>query len=155
MNYAPQDDQRVIYHEGVAEDVDGRTAVVRFVQNGACGSCTLKSVCNPAEQRVRTVTAAHDGTVAPGDRVQVGVAESVAWLSILFSFVFPFLVVATTFFYVYLRGGNDIAAGLLSIAALPLYYLLIYLNRQRFRSKVQFTVLSETARTHTPLRGLS
>lgn len=155
MIYAPHDDRRVIYHEGVAEDVEGTTAVVRFVQNGACGSCTLQSICNPAEQKVRTVTAWHDGRVAAGDRVQVGVAESVAWLAILFSFVFPFLVVATTFFFFYLNSGNDIVAGLLSVAALPLYYAILYLNRKKFRRKVQFTVLPELSRNHTPVRGLS
>ena len=155
MQYAPNDDSRVIYHEGVAEEVQERTALVRFVQNGACGSCQLKSVCNPAEQRVRTVRAYHDGTLHPGDRVRVGVEESVAWLSILFSFVLPFLVVAISFFTIYFRTGNDIAAGGAALAILPAYYLLVYLFREKLAGKVRFTALPTKGTITTPMRGIS
>lgn len=155
MDYAPQDDSRVIYHEGVAEEVEGCSARVRFVQNGACGACTLKSVCNPAEQRVRLVTATHDGTLRAGEPVEVGVAESAAWLSILFSFFLPFLTVAGSFFAVYLRTGNDITAGLVSLATLPLYYGIVYLNRNRLRSRVRFTARPAAGTNIPTMRGLS
>jgi positive regulator of sigma E activity len=80
MNYAPIDDRRVIYHEGVAEEISEKTAVVRFVQNGACGSCRLQSICNPAEQKTRLIEAYHDGSIHPGQQVRICVEESVAWL---------------------------------------------------------------------------
>ncbi|MFW6250848.1 MAG: SoxR reducing system RseC family protein [Alkalispirochaetaceae bacterium] len=155
MQYAPSDDGRVIYHEGVAEEVQERTALVRFVQNGACGSCQLQSVCNPAEQRVRTVLACHDGSLHPGDRVRLGVEESVAWLSILFSFVLPFFVVAISFFTIYFRTGNDIAAGAAALGILPAYYLLVYQFRERLAGKVRFTALPTKESTPTPMRGIS
>ena len=155
MNYALSDDSRVIYHEGVAEDVNEKTAMVRFVQNGACGSCQLKSVCNPAEQRVRLVQACHDGSLRPGDRVRVGVEESTAWLSILFSFVLPFLVVAISFFTIYFRTGDDIVAGITALAILPVYYLLVYLFREKLAGKVRFTALPTKGTITTPMRGIS
>ncbi|MFP4426008.1 MAG: SoxR reducing system RseC family protein [Spirochaetaceae bacterium] len=155
MQYAPSDDGRVIYHEGVAEEVQERTALVRFVQNGACGSCQLQSVCNPAEQRVQTVRACHDGSLHPGDRVRLGVEESVAWLSILFSFVLPFFVVAISFFTIYFRTGNDIAAGAAALGILPAYYLLVYQFRERLAGKVRFTALPTKESTPTPMRGIS
>lgn len=155
MNYAPNDDPRVIYHEGVAEEVNEKTALVRFVQNGACGSCQLKSVCNPAEQRVRLVQACHDGSLHPGDPVRVGVEESVAWLSILFSFVLPFMVVATSFFTIYFRTGSDIVAGVTALAVLPVYYLLVYMFRERLAGKVRFTAIPTKGTITTPMRGIS
>ena len=155
MDYAPQDGGRVIYHEGVAEEVRGNSAVVRFVQSGACGSCTLKSICNPAEQRVRHVTVTHDGSLRTGEACRIGVAESVAWLSILFSFVLPFIVVATTFFTLYFRTADDIVAGVSSLAVLPLYYLLVYACRNRLRGKVRFMALPVAHRENKSMRGIS
>lgn len=154
MNYALNDDTRVIYHEGVAEEVQGNTALVRFVQNSACGSCRLKAVCNPAEQQVRTVRACHDGSVHSGDNVRVGVEESVAWLSILFSFVLPFLVVSTSFFTIYFQTGNDIVAGTVALAILPAYYLLVYFFRERLAGKVRFTALPTKGPVTTSMRGI-
>jgi sigma-E factor negative regulatory protein RseC len=155
MNNAQSDDSRVIYHEGVAEEVNEKTALVRFVQNGACGSCQLKSVCNPAEQRVRLVQACHDGSLRQGDPVRVGVEESVAWLSILFSFVLPFLVVATSFFTIYFKTGSDVVAGLAALAALPVYYTVVYLFRQKLAGHVRFTALPTKRTITTPMRGIS
>lgn len=144
MNYAPTDDTRVIYHEGVAEEVGENSAVVRFVQNGACGSCQLKSVCNPGEQKVRLVTAFHDGSIRAGQNVRVCVEESVAWLSILFSFALPFVFLTGAFFGTILLGGGETLAGLLGLGSVPIYYGLLYLVRAPLGRRVAFTALPST-----------
>ncbi|MFW6215083.1 MAG: SoxR reducing system RseC family protein [Alkalispirochaetaceae bacterium] len=155
MHNPPGDDQRIIYHEGVAEDVDGTRATVRFVQSGACGSCQIKSVCNPAEQRTRIVTACHDGRIRAGDQVRVGVSESVAWLSILCTFLFPFLLVAGVFFLLYFRTGSDLAAAVGGLGILPFYYLTLYLFRNQLAGAVRFTAVPVTGIENRSMRGIS
>lgn len=155
MHYPPRDDQKVIYHEGVAEAVDGTRATVRFVQSGACGTCQLKSVCNPAEQRVRHVSACHSGGIRPGDPVRIGVSEAAAWLSILCTFLFPFIVVAGAFFFLYFRLGDDVVAGTGALAVLPLYYLTLYLFRNRLAGKVRFSAVPASGAEHRTMRGIS
>jgi sigma-E factor negative regulatory protein RseC len=127
---------RVVTRPGVVIGVRDSVADVEIVQQSACVSCTLKSVCGPGEHATRIISARPVAPVEIGASVELEMEERWGVLGTVLAFVVPLAVVVATYFGTTASGARDEIGGLLAVAMLIPYYFVL----SRFRGQLQTLV---------------
>jgi len=131
-----------ISHSGVVESVEAGCVHVRIVQTAACAACKVASHCNASEAKEKIVdvfcTDTHD--YKPGQPVVVSASREVATHALLMGFGLPFVVLVGALVVVLVLTGSEAYAALGALAALVPYYGVLYLLRDRLRSKLAFAI---------------
>lgn len=131
-----------IRHSGVVENVEGDCVKVRIVQTSACSSCKIAGHCTASESKHKIVDVydkAHEG-LNVGDVVVVVASQRTGMLSVLLSSVIPLLILVLVLFGAIALTGNEPMAALMGICALIPYYIVLYLLRDKIRSKLSFGI---------------
>ena len=82
----------LIRHEGIVLAVQDGKALVEIVQTSACSACKARGMCMSAESQEKRIDAVMLEPMAAGDRVEVMVAEKLAWKAVLLAYILPFVV---------------------------------------------------------------
>ncbi len=129
-----------ISHSGIIERIEGDTVCVRIVQTAACAACKVAGQCHASEAKEKLVDVYHVDTraLAVGDRVTVAASSQVARQALLLGFGIPFLILVGFLIAVLRATGNEAIAALSGLAALVPYYFVLYLLRDRLRSRLSF-----------------
>ncbi len=117
-------------------------AVVSFVQNSACSGCHAASACTIMDRKQREVTVYQDTSdLKVGDLVYLKAAKYAELKAILFSFVFPLVLLLTVAFVaIYALHLGELVAIVISLAAVFLYYLSLMLLRKPMQRSIYFTI---------------
>ena len=136
-----------IKHAGEVIGVEGNKVIVRMVVNSACSGCHAKAVCGVDESKdkiVEVVTLAAS-EYAVGDSVEVALRQkSMGFMSVLLAYVIPFFVLSLLLYGVSALGGSDEMAALSALAGVGLYYIGLWLVRDKVRNKIEFTITKQT-----------
>ncbi|MBR4853437.1 MAG: SoxR reducing system RseC family protein [Alistipes sp.] len=136
-----------IKHAGEVIGVEGNKVIVRMVVNSACSGCHAKAVCGVDESKdkiVEVVTLAAS-EYAVGDSVEVALRhKSMGVMSVLLAYVIPFFVLSLLLYGVSALGGSDEMAALSALAGVGLYYIGLWLVRDKVRNKIEFTITKQT-----------
>ena len=136
-----------IKHAGEVIGVEGNKVIVRMVVNSACSGCHAKAVCGVDESKdkiVEVVTLAAS-EYAVGDSVEVALRQkSMGVMSVLLAYVIPFFVLSLLLYGVSALGGSDEMAALSALAGVGLYYIGLWLVRDKVRNKIEFTITKQT-----------
>ena len=133
----------IIEHEGVVDATAPGRVRVRITSRSACGSCRAREACGLAEAQEKVVEVAtpHAGAFAAGDPVRVGVKRSAGALAVLLAYVGALAVLVGTLCVATLAlRWSDMQAAAASVAAVVLYYGLLWLVRGRIEHTIQFTI---------------
>ncbi len=130
-----------IEHEGVISRLDKGKAWVSIVQSSACADCHAQSMCRLSGQKEKIIEIPNiDTSFHEGDKVIVVGSASLGLLAVLYAFVVPLiwvvavLVVSLSYFH------SEILAVFISIAVLVVYYLILYLYRDKLKKKFVFKI---------------
>jgi len=130
-----------IVKSGVVERIDNQVIYVKVLTTGACVSCHAKGACTSLDTSERLIEI--DQTTAPdvksGQIIQVSMKNSNGNLAVVYGYVIPFLIVIISLLFLISMTTEGIA-GLLSIALLMPYYLILYLMKNRLRKRFMFTI---------------
>lgn len=130
-----------IKHKGVIESIAGNCIKVRIVQLSACASCKVSSHCNASESKIKTVDVFGDSKgYVVGDEVTVVASCSVGRRAVFLGFGIPFLLLIAIVFIVSLSTGKEPLAAVCSVLVVLLYYLILFLTRDKIRDKISFTI---------------
>ncbi len=128
-----------VTHEGIVKRVEGRTVFVHIQAQSACAKCHARSVCGASDKADKVIEAVSEEDLQPGDRVVVEIEPRMGWLAVLYSFVIPFLILATVLFsVVYFTGSEPLGAGLGLVSLVP-YYFVLFLLRKKMAKQFNFT----------------
>ena len=132
-------------HRGVVESVAGDMVIVSVMPESACAGCHAKSVCGErGEKREIVVKTPYAAEYTPGERVVVVLEHKrMGLISVVWSYVLPLIVLVGVLFGVKAFGVEDGIAALSSMAAMSLYYVVLYLMRKMFDKKIKFTIIKE------------
>ena len=131
----------MISHKGLVLEARGGIIKVRLLSEGACGSCAASGLCGKASQEDKTVEVrAREGLYKPGDEVELVLGRGQSWRALLFSFLLPLSLLMIILLYLLRCGLSELAASGAALAALALYYLLLYLLRGRLASGYEFRI---------------
>ena len=130
----------VISHQGVVTSNSGKSVSITISSESACSGCHASKACNIAgsEKKIVEVNGAYN--VKPGDTVDVLMSRSMGYTALVYGYILPFLVVMIVLITLVSFGIPELTSGLVSLASLFPYYLILYIFRDRLNEKFTFTL---------------
>lgn len=133
----------IIQHQGTVESIDGSHIRVRIVQTSACASCVAHKYCNSSESKEKMIDVytKEADRYAVGQSVNVYGTTSMGMRAVLWAFGVPFVVlVAVLYASIMLTDGNEPLSALWALGSLAVYYLILYVCRDKMKKKFVFTI---------------
>ena len=134
-----------LQHRGTVESVTNDTVVVSVMPESACAGCHAKSICGEhGEKREIVVKTPYAAEYTPGERVIVALEHNrMGLISVVWSYVLPLIILVGVLFGARAFGVEDGIVALSSMAAITLYYVTLYLMRNKFDKKIKFTIIKD------------
>lgn len=134
-----------IEHEGRVIAVDKDYISVEIVNKSACASCHAKGVCGASDEAVKVVEVAQSfATLADdyqvGETVNVVMSSAMGTQAIWIAYVVPLIVLMASILVFSLCGASEFWMGLGSLGVVALYYLGVYLMRNRISKIFIFSI---------------
>lgn len=139
--------ETIATHQGIVTSVEEGRLRVRILRLSGCASCAAHSRCQLSEQKETDidvpVSAFTDGhTYKVGDTVTVAVGSSRGLLAVLLAYILPAVLLVGVFTACHLSGLSEPVSALITIGAVALYALLLFLLRGKLDRKFQFRLLN-------------
>ena len=133
-----------VRHGGRVIAMDPQLTSVKIVSHSACGECHAAGLCGMAElsEKVIQVPTSPYVSYAVGDEVEVVLAAEMGLKAVLLAYFLPLVVLLGTVLGLMALGVGEVAAGLWGLAAVAVYYLVLWLFRGRLRNHYVFKIKS-------------
>lgn len=137
------DNEDLITHSGIITRHETGTLFVSIIAESACSACHAKGVCGMSEmqEKVVEISDAHHAELTVGTPVTVAMKRTTGLKAVLYGYLLPFVLLLTTLFVAMGYYGNESKAGLLALAILLPYYLVLYMLRDKMKKRFEFTIL--------------
>lgn len=133
--------QQIIQHEGIVEKTEGNQVFVKLFVQSACESCHSKGACSVSGQKDKTVVVktkdAHQ--FKPFEKVMVSMKGNVGITAVVLSYVVPLFLLLITLTVASSR-LSELVSGLIAIAVLIPYYLLLMVFKKKFETSFSFWI---------------
>lgn len=132
-----------IKHLGTVESINGSHIQVRIVQTSACSSCTAKAYCHSSESKEKLIDIYETDTSGfkVGEEVMIYGTTSMGMRAVILAFGVPFLILIIALFIAYsYTGGNEILSGIIALASVIPYYILLYFLKDKLKKNFSFTL---------------
>ena len=131
-----------ISHKGKVIKMTPQTTTVAILQHGACGECHAAGLCGMADIAEKAVEVATDpyASYGVGDEVEVVLKASMGMKAVWLAYFIPLLILLAVILGLIALGVGEVVAGLSGIGAALLYYLGLYLMRDRLKNEYVFTI---------------
>ncbi len=128
-------------HVGIVNKITGDGCEVSMVVGDACQGCHAKSVCSTSGEQQRSIFVRHAPLhLKAGDQVIVTMQSSLGVRAVVFAYIIPFFILTGTLFINLALGLNEAMAALSALLVLAIYFLILYLFRQRLERTIEFKV---------------
>ncbi|MBR4740969.1 MAG: SoxR reducing system RseC family protein [Bacteroidales bacterium] len=119
-----------------------QTTTVAILQHGACSECHAAGLCGMADIAEKAVEVATDpyASYGVGDEVEVVLKASMGMKAVWLAYFIPLLILLAVILGLIALGVGEVVAGLAGIGAALLYYLGLYLMRNRLKNEYVFTI---------------
>ena len=134
-----------IEHEGKVVSVDKDYIAVEILNKSACAACHAKGVCGASDQSVKVVEVAQDIKTLTedyqvGETVNVVMSSAMGTQAIWLSYVVPLIVLMASIGVFSLCGAGEVLMGLGSLGIVALYYLVVFLCRNKISKIFTFSI---------------
>jgi Positive regulator of sigma(E), RseC/MucC. len=75
-----------------------------------------------------------------GEKVRLTYRESLGWFALMLAYVIPFVLVLLVLFIATAFTNDELISGLLSLAILPPYYIILSFFKGRLKKTFSFTI---------------
>lgn len=133
-----------IDHTGRVERVDAsrRSLTVRIDDEHDCGGCPAAKLCGAASgSKTTEVPVRNPGQFTVGDRVRLRGTERMHRRAIMLATVFPCIALIAIMVAIFVITGNQLWAALGGIASMLVFYLALYLARNKVEHEFGFEVV--------------
>ena len=130
-----------VSHKGRITDINPDFTTVEIISESACASCHASSLCGMGESTKKEVTVRTTiGDWAPGDEVEVVLKRTMGLKAVWVAYVVPLLLMMAVLLALTSVGVGELASGLAAIAAVGVYYLGVYILRDRLKNDYTFYI---------------
>ncbi len=131
-----------ISHLGRVIKMTPQTTTVVFLQHGACAECHAAGLCGMGDMAEKTVEVRSDpyASYKVGDQVQVLLKASMGMKAVWLAYFIPLLVLLGVILGLIGLGVAEVPAALAGLCALALYYLGLWLLRDKLQNEYIFTI---------------
>ncbi|MFA6769739.1 MAG: SoxR reducing system RseC family protein [Bacteroidales bacterium] len=131
-----------IDHQGVVIEVNPTYISVEILNKSACASCHAKGVCILGDAKTKIIEVENMGKdfFSIGEAVNVKLKKSLGYKALWFSYLIPLIILMVLLLSLHAIGLSEPIIGLSIIGAISLYYLVIWLLRDRLKKEFIFVV---------------
>ena len=129
-------------HTGKVVSMTPTMTTVQIVSQSACSECHAAGLCGLSEytEKAIEVPTSPSATYGVGDEVQVVLKASMGFKAVWIAYFLPLVVLLAVALGLIALGVSEVVAGLAGIGAVALYYLIVWLRRDRLRNEYVFTI---------------
>ncbi|MGN0189064.1 MAG: SoxR reducing system RseC family protein [Candidatus Cryptobacteroides sp.] len=131
-----------ISHTGKIIEITPEFTTVEIVSSSACSSCHAKGLCGMSEDKVKTIMVPTDpyASYSEGDEVYVMLKKTMGLKAVWISYVIPLAILMILILSLSAVTVHEVYAGLGAVAGVALYYLVIYLFRDKLSKDFVFYI---------------
>lgn len=134
-----------IKHSGIITRIENNIVYVEILAKSACASCRLNKVCGSDDLKEKIIEVANtEEEYTIGENVDVCISEKMGFKALFYGYLFPFFVVLATLLICYAFTNKEGLSGILSIASLAPYYLILSRFRKKLKNTFQFNIHKKT-----------
>ena len=132
--------KKQVSHPGIVDEVGKDFLRVRILSASACASCHVKGACNMAEMEEKLIDIPQENPeqYKIGQQVDVLMNLSSGTKAVMLGYVIPMVILVFTLILALILTGEEGSAGLIALASLIPYYLVLWLRRDQIRKKTHF-----------------
>lgn len=131
-----------VNHKGKVIKMTPQLTTVAILQHGACSACHAAGLCGMADIAEKAVEVPTDpyASYGVGDEVEVVLKASMGMKAVWLAYFIPLLVLLAVILGLIGLGVAEVPAGLGGIGAVAVYYLLLYVLRDKLKNEYVFTI---------------
>jgi sigma-E factor negative regulatory protein RseC len=132
----------IIEHKGEIIEIGIDYIMVEIISHSACSSCNAKSMCSMSETESKVIEVENKGyeVFEIGETVNVILRKSLGFKALYISYLIPLLILILILLSLSSFGIGELTTGLSIILALAVYYIGVFLFRDRFKREFVFTI---------------
>ncbi|MHC1780389.1 MAG: SoxR reducing system RseC family protein [Bacteroidales bacterium] len=132
----------IINHEGVIKYIEGDFITVEILNKSACSACHAKGVCTMGDEKIKEIDIEYDGFeyYETGERVNVVMKKSMGFKALWISYLTPLIILLVLLVSLSAFNVPELITGLTIIAAISLYYFIIWMLRDKLKREFVFTI---------------
>ena len=131
-----------ISHRAKVIEMTPEFTTVEILVSSACSECHAKGLCGMSEVQEKVVSLPTDpyATYNVGDNVQLCTKMSMGMKAVWISYVIPLLVLMILILSLSAVLKSEVVVGLASVCGVAVYYLVIWLLRDRLNNEFVFYI---------------
>ncbi|MBO4624959.1 MAG: SoxR reducing system RseC family protein [Bacteroidales bacterium] len=131
-----------VSHIGKIVRITPQVTTVSILQHAACGECHAAGLCGMADLAEKTVEVPTDPYAFRnvGDQVEVLLKASMGMKAVWLCYAIPLVILLGTVLGLMALGAPEIPAASAGLGAIGLYYIGLYLFRNKLRNEYVFTI---------------
>ena len=134
-----------VRHTGKVVGMNPQMTTVQIVSHSACSECHAAGLCGMSEYTEKAIQVPTDpyASYGIGDEVQVVLKASMGMKAVWIAYFLPLVVLLAVALGLIALGVSEVLAGLCGIGAVGLYYLAVWLFRERLQNEYVFTIQAQ------------
>ena len=131
-----------IRHRGRVCAITQEGVKVEILNKSMCAACHARSLCSLGDEQIKTVSVKYcDSSMFNiGEEVEVVMRQTMGLKAVLFSYVYPLIILMILLLSLPRLNINELFSALLAVLAVAAYYLFLYLCRDRIAKSFIFTI---------------
>ena len=131
-----------IIHKGKVVEITPEFTTVEIVSESACSACHARGLCGVSESKRKAVRVPSSGwmNLSVGDEVNLSLKASMGHKAVWLAYVLPLFVMLGVLLALTASGVGELASGLLAIASVGLWYLVLWLFRKKLQNEYIFKI---------------
>ena len=131
-----------VSHNGRVVRMTPQVTTVAIEQHSACSQCHAAGLCGMADVVEKAIEVPTDpyAKYGVGDEVEVLLKASMDMKAVWLAYFVPLVILLVAILGLISLGVGEVVAGLSGIGAVALYYLLLWLFRERLQNEYVFTI---------------
>lgn len=134
-----------ISHNGIIKLIDNQRIVVSIISEAACVSCHAKGACSASDTKEKEIEIQNwSGDFHIGDKVEIISSKSQGYRALWFAYLLPLIIMVTSLIIILDALNNEAIAALGALLTLAVYYLILYLLKEKYKNSLIFNIRKST-----------
>lgn len=134
--------KKEIYHDGKIIEITPEFTSVEIISSSACSQCHTKGLCGFSEEESKVVMVPTSPYTERkvGDTVTLALKQTMGLKAVWISYVIPLIILMILVLSLSSVIDNEVWTGLAAIGGVALYYLVIWLLRDKLKNEFVFYI---------------
>ena len=134
--------KKEIYHDGKIIEITPEFTSVEIISSSACSQCHAKGLCGFSEEESKVVMVPTSPYTERkvGDTATLALKQTMGLKAVWISYVIPLIILMILVLSLSSVIDNEVWTGLAAIGGVALYYLVIWLLRDKLKNEFVFYI---------------